>query len=221
MRSKVSSTSLMVFALSWMLAVGALPVAEARAKQPVILGDGAVAFEIVGEVNNSAAGIVPATSEIFGYLSKVDGIDQVFSDPTPVSQNESTALFTFDTDATTIRVTPHGPFRIIDRDGTTTMYLNNGPSNFADPATFRQGTPIQVSTFHQQVIVDTVESTFTVVNTNSITSAQPFTIGSTQYQLEKKGESVRTVFQGVLATRGGGSPPPSGFFSGYAVEAGD
>src|SRR5258708_7996862 len=94
----VSGKILIVFALSWMLAVGALPVAEARGKQPVILGDGAVAFEIVGEVNNSAAGIVPATSEIFGYLSKVDGIDQVFSDPTPANQNESTALFTFDTD---------------------------------------------------------------------------------------------------------------------------
>jgi len=220
MRSKGATKGFIVFALSLMLAVWALPAADAVAKT-VILGGGAVAFEIVGEVNNSAPGVVPATSEIFGYLSKVDGIDQVFTDSDPTHQNESTALITFDTDATTIRVTPHGPFRIIDRDGTTTMYLNNGPSNFSDPSTFRQGTPIQVSSFHQQVIVDTVESTFTVVNSNTVTSRSRFAIGGINYLLFKPGQNLRTTLQGVLSTRNAGSPPPTGFFSGYAVEAGD
>jgi len=220
MRSNASSKSLIVFALSLMLAVWALPTVNAAAKT-VILGGGAVAFEIVGEVNNSAPGVVPATSEIFGYLSKVDGIDQVFTDSDPTHQNESTALITFDTDATTIRVTPHGPFRIIDRDGTTTMYLNNGPSTFSDPSTFRQGTPFQVSSFHQQVIVDTVENTFTVVNTNTVTSSSRFVIGGINYLLFKPGQNLRTSLQGVLSTRNAGSPPPTGFFSGYAVEAGD
>jgi hypothetical protein len=220
MRSNVSSKSLIVFALSLMLAVWALPTVNATA-ETVILGGGAVAFEIVGEVNNSAPGVVPATSEIFGYLCKVDGIDQVFTDSDPTHQNESTALITFDTDATTIRVTPHGPFRIIDRDGTTTMYLNNGPSTFSDPSTFRQGTPFQVSSFHQQVIVDTVESTFTVVNTNTVTSSSKFAIGGINYLLFKPGQNLRTTLQGVLSTRNAGSPPPTGFFSGYAVEAGD
>jgi hypothetical protein len=111
MRSKGAPKGFIVFALSLMLAVWALPTVNAMAKT-VILGGGAVALEIVGEVNNSAPGVVPATSEIFGYLSKVDGIDQVFTDSDPTHQNESTALITFDTDATTIRVTPHGPFRI-------------------------------------------------------------------------------------------------------------
>src|SRR4029077_402859 len=103
MRSKGTTKSFIVFASSLMLAAWVLPAADAMAKT-VILGGGAVAFEIVGEVNNSAAGVVPATSEIFGYLSKVDGIDQVFTDSDPTHQNESTALITFDTDATTIRV---------------------------------------------------------------------------------------------------------------------
>jgi hypothetical protein len=220
MSSKGAPKGFIVFALSLMLAAWALPAADAMAKT-VILGGGAVAFEIVGEVNNSAPGVVPATSEIFGYLSKVDGIDQVFTDSDPTHQNESTALITFDTDATTTRVTPHGPFRIIDRDGTTTMYLNNGPSTFSDPSTFRQGTPFQVSSFHQQVIVDTVESTFTVVNTNTVTSSSKFAIGGVNYLLFKPGQNLRTTLQGVLSTRNAGSPPPTGFFSGYAVEAGD
>src|SRR5260370_34813942 len=116
MRSKGATWGLIVFARSLMLAVWGLPARDAMAKT-VILGGGAVAFEIVGEVNNSAPGLVPATSEIFGYLSKGDGIDQVFTDSDPTHQNESTALIPFDTDATTIRVTPHDPFRIIDRDG--------------------------------------------------------------------------------------------------------
>lgn len=218
MRSKAATKSFFLFALRLMLAAWALPAGDAMAKT-VILGGGAVAFEIVGEVDNSGPGIVPATSEIFGYLSRVDGIDQVFTDSDPTHQNESTALITFDTDATTIRVTPHGPFRIIDRDGTTTMYVNNGPSNFSDPSTFRQGTPFQVSSFHQQVIVDTVESTFTVVNTNTVTSSSKFTIGGINYLLDKPGRNLRTVLQGVLSTRNAGSPPPTGFFSGYAVEA--
>lgn len=220
MRSKPISNFSIVFAMSLIVAAWSLSGTDAIAKT-VIAGGGAVAFEIVGEVNNSAPGIVPATSEIFGYLSKVEGIDQVFSDSDPTHQNESTALITFDTDATTIRVTAHGPFRIIDRDGTTTMYLNNGPSNFSDPSTFRQGTPIQVSSFHQQVIVDTVESTFTVVNTNTVTSSSRFVIGSTNYLLFEPGQNLRTTLQGVLSTRNAGSPPPTGFFSGYAVEAGD
>jgi len=220
MRSKGAPKGFIVFAFSLMLAVWALPTVNATAKT-VILGGGAVAFEIVGEVNNSAPGVIPATSEIFGYLSKVDGIDQVFTDSDPTHQNESTALITFDTDATTIRVTPHGPFRIIDRDGTTTMYLNNGPSTFSDPSTFRQGTPFQISSFHQQVIVDTVESTFTVVNTNTVASSSKFAIGGINYLLFKPGQNLRTALQGVLSTRNAGSPPPTGFFSGYAVEAGD
>src|SRR6266851_3028677 len=219
MRSKGAPKGFIVFALSLMLAVWALPTVNATAKT-VILGGGAVAFEIVGEVNNSAPGVVPATSEIFGYLSDVPGIALVFSDSNPPHQNESTALLTFDTAATTIRTTTHGPFKIIDRDGTTTVYLNNGPSDFSDPATFRQGTPIQVSSFHQQVIVDTVESTFTVVNSNTVVSSSKFAIGNTTYLLYKPGQHLRTTLQGVLAKRNGGSPPPTGFFSGYAVEAG-
>ena len=49
MRSKGATKGFIVLALSLMLAVWALPAADAMAKT-VILGGGAVAFEIVGEV---------------------------------------------------------------------------------------------------------------------------------------------------------------------------
>jgi hypothetical protein len=65
--------------------------------------------------------------------------------------------------------------------------------------------------------VDTVENTFTVVNTNTVTSSSKFAIGGINYLLFKPGQKLRTALQGVLSTRNGGSPPPTGFFSGYAV----
>src|SRR5216684_9218572 len=93
MFSKPMAKVMTAFALGVVLCLGAWSAASADAKT-VRLGGGAVAFEIVGEVNNSAPGIVPATSEIFGYLSDVPGIALVFSDSDPTHQHESTALLT-------------------------------------------------------------------------------------------------------------------------------
>jgi hypothetical protein len=125
-----------------------------------------IALELTGEVINQAAtGSAPlGSSQQFGYLAFVKGIDLVFTDTNPANQNETTALFTFFTDVQTTRVTTHGPFTITIREGTTTLYLNTPPSSFSNPDSFRSGTPIQTSTIRQQVIVDNVEKTFTVTN---------------------------------------------------------
>ena len=67
--------------------------------------------------------------------------------------------------------------RIISREGTTTVYLNPEPAgNFSDPNSFRVGGRIQNSTLRQQVIVDTVTQTFTVVNEETITSTSRFSM---------------------------------------------
>ena len=86
------------------------------------------ALEFVGQFNNSGP-----SSQQFGYISNINGFSPVFNG-TP--QNESTANFTFVTNATTTAVFVNGPFKIIDRTGTTTVYLNNGPSDFSNPGTF-------------------------------------------------------------------------------------
>src|SRR5262244_818976 len=62
-----------------------------------------VLYEMIGEFNNSG----PASQQ-YGYLSSVTGIASAFSG-TPM--NETTALFTFVTNATTFQVVNHGPFR--------------------------------------------------------------------------------------------------------------
>lgn len=84
---------------------------------------GHAVLQVVGEVNNLAS--TPdaplGSSQQFGYVSDFEGIDSVFTDPTPANQNETTAMLTFFTDVKTTRVTPHGPFSVVIREGTTTL----------------------------------------------------------------------------------------------------
>ena len=165
------------------------------------------ALEFVGQFNNT-----PTTSQQFGYVSSITGLSPIFSSTTP--QNETTALFTFVTNATTNRVISNGPLRIVNRTGTTTIYLNNAPSDFSNPASFSQGTPIQVSTYRQQVIANTLTNAFVTVHMNIITNAQPFTLNGITYLLGQKGKSFRTTYSGQSNAPG---MAPSGWFSGYAV----
>ena len=88
-------------------------------------------MELIGEVINSAAGVSPATSLQFGYISRINGIDNVFAGAV---QNETTAIYTFVTHATTTRRTVNGPLVILAREGTTTIYCDNTPKgDFANP----------------------------------------------------------------------------------------
>ncbi len=188
------------------------------AEHRIEFGGGHVAFEVIGQVNNLAAG--PTTplgsSNQFGYLSSLEGLSDVFTDPLPANQNETTAALTFFTEVTTTRVTSHGPFSVVVRDGLTTIYRNTAPASFATPDSFRAGTPVLTATIHQQVIVDTVERTFTVVNMNAVTSTSRFELDGDQVRLGRRGDVFRTTLSGVLRIRDG-VPPPTGHFAGYAV----
>src|ERR1700757_2351082 len=147
------------------------------------------ALEFGGQFNNT-----PTTSQQFGYVSSITGLSPIFSSTTP--QNETTALFTFVTNATTDRVISNGSLRIINRTGTTTIYLNNAPSDFSNPTSFSQGTPIQVSTYRQQVILNATTNSFVTVHMNTITETEPFTLNGQLYQLGREGRSFRTTYSG-------------------------
>lgn len=107
-------------------------------------------------------------------------------------------------------VNANGPMRVIDRTGTTTIYLNSAPGDFANPDSFRSGIPIQVSNLQQQVIVNTTTGAFSVVNTNTVTSATD--VGE---MFGDTNDSFRTFLGGQLNSAG--APPPTGWFGGYAV----
>src|SRR5262245_51443479 len=146
----------------------AVSTSEARSDEKVEtikVSEGELLYEIIGQVIN----FTTTTSTQFGYYTYIKGINGLFAE---APENETTASFTFYRETTNLRVTVNGPLRIISREGTTTVYLNAAPAgNFSDPDSFRAGTPIQTSALRQQVIVDTVTQTFTVVNQDTITSS--------------------------------------------------
>ena len=170
---------------------------------------GDIAFELIGQVLN-----VPMTpnSHQYGYLSFIAGLDSAFA-ATP--HDETTARFTFDTQASTTQVINNGKLRIVDRTGTTTIYLNDVPNgNFAFPNTFAGGTPILTMSLKQQVILDVVENTFTTVNINTVTSANPFAADGKTIRLGTVGHQFRTFISG----RANDTGTPAGFvIAGYVV----
>ena|SRR5712691_6865953 len=179
---------------------------------PIKAVNDGIVFEFVGQVLNlPPTPSAPLGSSIqYGYLTVVQGIADVFSGS---PHGETTAVLTFFNEATTTESIADGPLRIIDRDGTTTIYLNTAPASFANPDSFRSGIPVQTSSLHQQAIVDTVGGTFTAVFANTISSTTPFTIKGVTFKLGREGQSFRATVTGQLNA----TPPPTGYFSGYAV----
>lgn len=109
--------------------------------------------------------------------------------------------FTFYTEATTDKVIANGP-RIADRTGTTTVYLASTSNHFSNPDSFRSGTPVQVSSLRQQVIVDTSTGAFNVVNINIITAVAEFLSDGRQAQLGEAVQAFRTFLNRHLKAPG-------------------
>jgi hypothetical protein len=166
-----------------------------------------VSMELIGQVINPT----PSSSVQYGYLSYVNGIDTVFSgDP----HDETTALFSFYNDTTNTQVINHGPFRVINRVGTSTIYLNNTPNrNFANPSSFSTGTPLMTAAIRMQVIVDNVAGTFTATFVLTITSSESFRLGIENLHLGRIGQRLRLTFIGHLNT----PAPPVAHIAGFVV----
>jgi hypothetical protein len=175
---------------------------------------GKIAFEFVGQATNfTPTPSAPlGSAHQYGYLTVVRGIDNVFSGG---PHNETTALLTFFNEATTTESFTDGPLRIVDRNGTTTIYLNTAPASFANPDSFRSGIPVLTSTLHQQA-VNTGGDTFTAVFANTISSTSAFTINGTTFTLGQKGQAFRATITGHP-----NATPPNAHFAGYAVGVGE
>ena len=171
---------------------------------------GDVQFELVGQVTNATA----TTSIQYGYLTFINGISGVANLFNPGPKSEATALFTFFNDTVNESVITNGSIRIINRVGTTTIYLNSSANaTFASPSSFQNGTPIQTSVLRHQVVIDTVTGYFTTTFVNTITSADRFQLDNTSFRLGKVGQTFRTTVFGHL-----NSPaPPSAYIAGYAA----
>lgn len=180
--------------------LGAAPVRQIRG----------LSFEFVGQFQNSPPAVTPPTHIHYGYLSYIRGLS-VF---TGAAQGETTALFTFFADAATPRVIANGPLRIVTRLGRLTIYRDPSTNgDFDRPESFRDGTPVLVAQFRQQVVTNTVTGSFTTFHQNTVVSTRPFRAGRRSVQLGRIRQTFRTFFSGHVTMPG----PPSGFFGGYAV----
>ena len=166
-----------------------------------------LSFEFVGQFQNSPPGVTPATHMHYGYLSYIRGVSAFRASP----ENETTALFTFFADASTLRVIVDGPLRIVTRVGRLTIYRDPSvDGNFDRTETFRDGVRVLVGEFRQQVVNDTVTGSFTTFHRLRITSTRPFQAGGRKVQLGRVGQTFRIAFSG----HGNMPGPPSGYFGG-------
>src|SRR6266545_3951716 len=179
-----------------MSSTGAIPARNRNElRTPPVRKIRSLSLEFVGQFQNSAPAVTPATHIHYGYLSYIKS-RSVF---TGAPQNETTALFTFFADAATLRVISNGPLRVVTRVGKLTI--------------FRDRTAVLVAAFRQEVVSNTVTNSFATFQQNTITSTRPFLAGRGKVQLGKVGERFKSYFSGQVNMPG----PPSGYFGGYAV----
>lgn len=170
-----------------------------------------IAYEIVGQVLNPSA----TESLQYGYLNQVRGLERITTSAgVPVS--ESTALFTFYNDTTTQQVINNGSIRVVDRTGTGAIYFGSGNGDFANPDTFRQGTPVQTFTLRHQVVIDTSTGYFTTTFEITTTSAESFQIDGNTWRLGNRGGVYRLNVFGKLTQ----TAPPSAYIAGAADGSG-
>jgi hypothetical protein len=199
--------------LGFCLALTAGNASYLSAQQPggriIVIGEDRPDLNFVGQFTSTATG-----SDQFGYLSKIQGISNVFNSTTV--KNETTATFTFTNHATNVQVVNNGPLRAVTRKGTTTIYYHpEGGANFADPSSFEAGIPIQVSDYDQQVMIyPSVSFPFLTTHLNTITSTQAFVLNGELFRLGREHDAWRTQY---LAFQNVGTSPVTGYFLGYAV----
>ena len=154
-------------------------------------------MELIGAVLNTGS-----SSAQYGYISSISGITGIFAES---PANESTALLTFYSDTTTLRVINHGPLRIVNREGTMTVYFHDKPgADFANPESFRGGMPVMVSTLRHQVVLDTTTNQFTTFFVNTVKSSAGLTIAGRHHDLGKPGQTFRMTVFGRPSTSGPG-----------------
>jgi hypothetical protein len=163
-------------------------------------------MEFVGQVVNPSA----TSSNQFGYLTYLRGVDQLFVGDVVSAE---TARFTFFNETTTVSVLNHGPLRIITREGTTTIHHSEGGSSFANPDSFRAGTPLQTSRLRHVVIINLTDNSFTTLFENVVTDVSSTEIDGRVLRLGRVGQMFRTAILGQIIA----PIPPNGWIAGFAV----
>lgn len=144
-----------------------------------------ITLEYVGQ------GLVRSAAEVYqyGFFTHVSGAKEIFS---ASPNNETTALFTFHNQLATTRVIDNGPLRIVDREGTSTIYLRTTPgASFEDPDSFKQGTPVLAAHLRHQVILDTANNNTILVHFDlTLLDTGTFTVGDVTHRMGMPGQKM-------------------------------
>jgi hypothetical protein len=196
---------MMAAGVAW---AGTLTRAENRFDEPlrVNLSSDQTWMEFVGQVINPD----PTSSNQFGYLTFLRGVDRLFVNDVVAAEN---ARFTFFNETTTVSVLTHGPLRVITREGTTTIYFAEGGSSFANPDSFRMGTPLQTSRLRHVVIINLTDNNFTTLFENVVTNVFRAEVDGRAFRLGRAGQMFRTTILGQIAA----PIPPNGWIAGFAA----
>jgi hypothetical protein len=210
MRAKLLAT----ICLTLGILIGAGSPLDLKAQQPaggriITISEDRPDLNFVGQFINSGP-----NSHQFGYISKIQGINNVFN--STALKNETTAMFTFSTYAANVQVVNNGPLRAVNRTGTTTIYYHpEGGANFADPLSFEVGIPIQVSDYDQLVMLNPSQAfPFLTTHLNAVTSSESFVVGGELVRLGREHDAWQTHYLGTINTAG---TTPTGYFVGYAL----
>jgi hypothetical protein len=151
--------------------LGGLSAAGAVGTAPT----GKNAYEFVGRIDQDGLNFVS-----YGYLTYVDGLPDsvLFSDP--INHGETTARITYYATATLTARSVISAVTELNALGTTTFYFDTGGANFADPASFANGTAIGFSAQRSQNIVN-VQSPNTAI-ANNFGELVQLTAGTFAYQ---------------------------------------
>ncbi len=96
-----------------------------------------------------------------------------------------------------------------------TIYLDTTPDgDFANPDSFRDGTPIQTSELRLQFVLDTLTGAFYVTSVHTITSSDFFNLGFDKFLHGKVEQKFRRTIVGHVTAPG---TSPAAHLAGFAV----
>lgn len=161
--------------------------------------DGSNALEYIGRIDQRGA-----TFTVYGYVTYIAGMEpaELFTDPNPTNWSEATARFTYFGSATlTSRAIVDNRLFVVTAEGTAQVYFNpNAGASFDVPESFFSGTAVSESEISIRNALSVVAPDTGVTNGSgamTFTSATPFDLNGTTYQIGEPDTRLRVSFTGV------------------------
>ena len=192
--------------------------------QPTSLGTataGDVAFSFVGRIEQNGLLFVNV-----GYLTSVAGLEaaDLFTDEDPLERSEATARITYFTSARLEERSVNENLFVTSGTGETTFYLlEDGGADYANPNSFKDGTPIATSTsvWHNTVNVQAPDTGIIFADSvDTQLTAEAFELDGEQHVLGQPDDQLRLSYVGQGERTDVEAPRASFVYAGQATTLG-